>query len=281
MAIRTNKQTLPETAVVEETAVETEVVDEAAEIEQLKADLLAAKQQIEQALKAKKAETPAPPPVVKEVAPAPVVQDDKPAPYIADLKNAMDPELYGSCFPRIVGSNGNLICDKLILGTFIDVQVLSFSDRWMIVPVSDPKDKEARKFCRASYDGKTIPDRDGGQSMLIEEYTEEMSRFYKEFKISKYMDVFAVIFNADKNKEAGERLGTVQISVSPTAIKPFLAYLAQCRMNVGRGLFLPSHSNFMRIEADLVTGDKDNWTVLKPSYVPIDEVKNFTPIKEF
>jgi hypothetical protein len=293
MAIRTkSKVSVPaveetvveETVVVEETTKECEVVDSVSDtLAQMKEELAKAKAALA-AISASPGEAKvAPPPVVQEsrsLAKQKEADPNEPR-YIIKLKNALDPDTYGNVFPRLVGSNGAIINDNLILGSFIDIQVVSYSDRWMITPVADQKDKEARKFCRASYDGKTIPDKDGGDAMLIEEYVDSQARFYKEFKTSKYLDVFGIIFNSEKNAEAGKKLGVVQISFSPTAIKPFNAFLAQCRMNVGRGYFLPTHADFMRIEAELVIGDSQNWTVLKTGFVPIDAVGAYEPVLEF
>jgi hypothetical protein len=57
--------------------------------------------------------------------------------------------------------------------------VLSWNERWFITPVTSDKNKAgANKFCRASYDGETIPDRDGGPSMTIADYIEELKEFF-------------------------------------------------------------------------------------------------------
>lgn len=262
MAIRTNKPTVtvPETQEVETTVSQ------------------APTQPTPTQAPTQPTQAPAPAPV--QTADVPAVQEDYVAPSIASLRNALDPEVYGNSFPRLVGSNGSLINEQLILGGWIDIQVVSYSDRWMITPVADPKDTEARKYCRASYDGENIPDRDGGEPTPITDYTSDFPGGYKEWKTSKYMDIFGVIFGSEKNTPAGAKLGMVQISFSPTALKKLNAFIVQSRMNVSRGLLLKSHANFMRIAAEIIIGKTNTWTVLNPDFVPAEVVLTYEPIQE-
>jgi hypothetical protein len=203
----------------------------------------------------------------------------KVAPALTSLENAYDPEEFGNVFPRLVGANG-AICvsgDTLNFGEFIDVQVLSHSDRWMVTPDADAKDKQAKKFCRASYDGKTIPDRDGGPSVTIEDYIASVDGY--EFNpVSKYKDIFALVFNSHKNAEEAAEKGIVQISVSPSVLKDLRAFMMQTKLAVMTKRMLPSHQNCLRIRAEAKSNDNGNYTVLKFEHVPLDVAQLYTPV---
>lgn len=212
---------------------------------------------------------------VRKPTAAPAVIEEGKVPSFKQLENAMDPEEVGNTFVRVIGANGNIqTSEGLLFGEHIDIQVLSTSTRYMVTPEADPKDKEARKFCRASYDGSNIVDQDGNLQ-TIDDYIAENERFYPKFKKSKYLDVYAIIFNAHKNKEAAEAAGIVQISVSPTAAKPFNAFFMQGVLAEKRGLLPPSHRNCMRIKAEPKTKDTQNYTILLPELCPADALDGY------
>lgn len=200
-------------------------------------------------------------------------------PTLMKLKDAMDPEVYGNIFPRIKGSNGGLNTDAGTFGTFIDAQVHSWSKRVFITPVAPDGDKQARKYCRASYDGKTIPGRNDIPRMTIEDYTESVADKYEEFKRSDYLDIYVTIFNAEKGQEIADNLGIFQVSVSPTAISAFNAFCMQAPLTVARGAMLASHQNCLRILATAQkTEDKQDYVRMAFSPVPLDIVTLYTPI---
>jgi len=276
MAIRTNKVTVPET----ETPVQTETPETEVET---------------QAQAQPEIPTPTPTPDPKPATKAPAgeaaIYAEK-APSFMELRNALDPNDYGNTFPRVVPGSGIIQTDSaLMLGTYLDVQVLSFSDRWMYAPNVDmKKDPDSKYYCRASYDGKNIPDRDGGPSMTFEEYEAFAAELrtagkkppYTEWKLAKYMDVFAIIFNADPAKlEIAKALGMVQISVSSTAIKAFSGFFIQGLLNVNRGLLPLNKQNCMRIKAEPKINKDQNYTILVPELVPTDILANYTPVKPF
>ncbi len=224
-------------------------------------------------------------PEIKEVAvkakqEVAVVTDD--APSLASLEDAFDPIEFGNTFPRVVGASGGVKCDTLQFGEYIDIQVVSKSDRWMVTPKASQSDKQAKRLCRASYDGKAIPAVSEPEHILIEDYIDgEMAEAgYKPNNVGKYKDLYALIFSADKNVEEAEELGLVQISVSPTAVKALNAFIMQTKFKVKRGQMLASHQNCIRVQAEARSGDSGDYTVLTFKTVPIDVVKTYTPITE-
>lgn len=230
----------------------------------------------------------APAPAVKQQASAPAVVGDK-SPSFAQLENLMDPVEYGNTFPRLVpGAAGMIRTDSnIVLGPWIDVQVVSHSYRWMCAPVSpDKKDQEARKYCRASYDGATIPDREGGKSMTFEEWQEQAAEIrkaakqpaYEQWRIGKYKDIYAMIFNADeKYRETAVALGIVQISVSTTAIKGFNAFFMQQQLWVAKSMMRPDKAQCIRIKPiPGVNNAGDDFTILVPDLVPLDVIDAYS-----
>jgi len=202
------------------------------------------------------------------------------APSIKSLENVFDAKEYGNLFDRVVGSNGSLVCGDIIMGEFIDVQVLSTSDRWMITPDAEQSDKKAKKLCRASYDGKVIPGLDGEPDITIDEWKEEIENAgYEPNKVSKYRDVFAVIFNAEKNADKAKELGVVQISVSPTSSRQLKKFTMQTMLFERQGKMVPSHRHCMRVVAVSHTGDMSYTTTdFKP--VPLDVLAEYTPVSD-
>jgi hypothetical protein len=285
MAIRTNKTQTP-SAVSETPAVEeTTPTETPAAQEEVKAS--------EPTPEAPKTETkkPAAPPAVKSAAGAVAVHTGDVLTFL-QLRNALDPELYGNTFPRIVPASGKIRTDGGIqLGEYLDVQAISTSDRWMYAPVADmKKDPDSTKYCRASYDGKTIPDRDGGPSMTFEEWEEMAADIavknnkepYPEWRLSKYLDVFAIIFNADpKFLVTAQKIGMVQISVSSTATKAFNSFFMQGPLNVNRGLLPIDKQTCMRIAAAPGPIVGKDYTILVPELVPEEILAAYTPVQLF
>ena len=283
MALRSNKTTVPaatdETA-VDNTAPEKTQVDPAVAVAQAKekARLRVEAQEKAAADKAAKTET-----AVAVSAPAGALSTSVvPAPSITSLHNALNPEDIGTAFKRIVASNGG--CEesssKVDLGKYMDVQVLSVSTRYMIVPVADDKDKTARKFCRCSYDGETIFNSDG-DAITIDEYIESVSDVYPEFQpLKKYSDVFGLILHtADKAfEETAKGWGIVQISVSPTAIQSLNSYSMQTKLFIARGQLPTEKQNCIRVNAVKKSNDANSWTVFDFGLVPAEDMETCTPI---
>jgi hypothetical protein len=284
MALRSNKTTIPaatdEISSVDNTTPEETQVDQAVAVAQAKekARLRVEAQEKAAADKAAKTET-----AVAVSAPAGALSTSVvPAPSIASLHNALNPADIGTAFKRIVASNGG--CEesssKVDLGKYMDVQVLSVSTRYMIVPVADDKDKTARKFCRCSYDGETIFNSDG-DTITIEEYIESVSDKYPEFQpIKKYSDVFGLILHtADKNfEETAKGWGIVQISVSPTAIQSLNSYSMQTKLFIARGQLPIEKQNCIRVNAVKKSNDSNSWTVFEFGLVPAEDMETCSPI---
>ena len=217
----------------------------------------------------------------KKAAPPVAVGDIVEAPSLMSLRDAMPPEEFGNIFKRLVGSNGAVMeaGDKFILGTYVDIQVLSTSDRWFITPDADPnKDPDAAAFCRASYDGKTILDTEGG-SITIEEYTESVED-YDFNPPKKYLDIYAMIIHTQDQKMEEEAVswGIVQISISPTSVKGYRAFEMQGKLAVARGVVKPHQQNCIRMVAKIKSNKNNTWTALDPAHIPHSDLGDYIPL---
>ena len=216
----------------------------------------------------------------KETTAAPAVASTA-APSMMSLANAFDAEEFGTNLKRIVPASGSIKVakDNTILGKYIDVQLLSSSERYMIAPVSESNDKEAAKYCRASYDGKTIPARDGGDPQEIDEYIASVDA-YPEFSKKKYLDLFVLIIQpSDKDmKELAVDLGMVQISVSPTAIGSYTVFAKQGKLSVLRGVMKAETQNCFRVTAATKAKGNNDWTVFEFAPIPHKDIEDYVPI---
>lgn len=264
MALRTTTKVVVPTVETETPAVETTIIQETAPAETPVAE--------------KKKEV-----AVKKPAAALAVSNGAAAPSLASLHNVFDPTEIGTSFKRIVASGGS--CEEasqhIDLGKYIDVQVLSISKRYMIAPVADDKDVDARKFCRCSYDGLTITTNEG-ESITIEDYIASVDEYDEFGPVKKYLDIFALIINTENKakEEDAKNFGIVQISVSPTAMQGFASFELQAKLFIARGQIPADKQNCMRVNAckksNPATGK--SWTYFEPGIIPAADLEHYTPI---
>jgi hypothetical protein len=222
---------------------------------------------------------------VKEEVAAPAVAagDGKGVPTLLSLLNKWSTDDVGNVFPRLVGTGGALYVEKLSLGEFADVQVFSHNERWMIVPVSDVlNDPKVKRYCRASYDGVTIMDRETGRSVAIDEYSDMIKAdFPKGIKVGKYHDIFCTVFNCHKNLEMAKEKAILQVSISPTAVKDWQAFIRTTQFRELQGTVKPTHRNCVRLTADpRMTENSQNYTAIIFQTVPLEVIASYKPIIE-
>ncbi len=194
---------------------------------------------------------------------------------------AIDPTDFGyGDIPRIVANNNMIFGpDKMRLGTFIDVQVLSYTPRWMVSPGSD--DDAARELVRASYDGKTILHAGEDNGLDVAEYLDALKeKGYPKAALKEYIDVFCLLVNAENQNEGMllQQEGMLNISLSPQSKGKFMAYVKQIKLTVMRGLVAPEKASIVRFKTQLKTGDRD-FTLLVAG-VPPREISDAAPVIE-
>jgi hypothetical protein len=216
--------------------------------------------------------------VPKEVA----TSAGKPVPSLADLRDAWDMDEAGGNFDRLVGTNGALYIDKLSLGEWADIQVYAHNTRTMVIPISSiPNDPAVKKNCRASYDHKTVFDRESGTKVTIEDYADSISgQFPKGVEKKSYYDIYSVVLGSDKNTSAAKGVGIIQVSISPTAVGKFQNFVKNAKFRELQGTVLPSHRNCLRLEAEPHNEDGKNYVIILFKTIPVDIVKDYTILLE-
>ena len=206
------------------------------------------------------------------------------------LKNNIDPSEFGyGDIPRIVASNGLIFGpEKVKLGSYIDVQVLSYSERFMASPGSD--DDAAKSLVRASYDGKTLAHGGTDNGRDIDEYIDSLRKGFKYIddegkektvppypKAAKkeYFDVFCLLIGAEKADVAEDLAmeGMLNISLSPQSKGKFSAYAKQLVLTVKRGLIAPEKAWIVRFKATVKSANGKDFTLLVP-FAPPKEVSD-------
>jgi hypothetical protein len=209
-----------------------------------------------------------------------IVKSDGKIIHLTELRDKFDPLSVNNTFARIVGASGSLMekNNNTSFGEYIDIQVLSFSNRWMVTPDAEISDKKARKLCRASLDGKTIPGLDGEPDISIAEWQREIEAAgYDCNPVSKYLDIYAIIFNAAKNLDIASELGIVQVSVSPTSVKGFTNFAMQVPIFIKFGKVVVGKHHCVRVSAKAITGDYD-YTKTEFGPVPLDVIEGYEQI---
>jgi len=216
------------------------------------------------------------PPATRKPQQAGALATAKDTASLVALKDQIDPTEFGyGDVPRIVANN-NMIYgpDKMKLGTWIDVQVLSHSQRWMVSPGSD--DDEAASLVRASYDGETILHNGEDNGKLVADYIEELKEAgYDKAAVKEYLDIFCLLLDAENhdNAELLAQEGMLNISLSPQSKGKYNAYAKQIKLTVMRGLISPDKTSVVRFKTSLKSANNRDFTLLVP-VVPPKEVSD-------
>ena len=249
MALRKNKTKKFEEVTTQETAAAEEMVEEAVETTVEEKEMAPVEKQNDQIVaKAMK----------------------RTAPTLVSLRNQLNPEEFGTGLRRLKAGSGSVeTTNGEDLGRWVDVQVLSSSERYMITPISDDDDTAAAAFCRASYDGKTIPDIDGGEPTPIEEYIKSVED-YEFNKMKKYLDIFCIVLGCENKQIETEvqQWDMCQISISPTGVQAYRIFEKSVGLAVARGLAREDRQDCLRMEATKKQGKVRSYTVLQPVNIP-------------
>ena len=178
---------------------------------------------------------------------------------LLDLKNALPNLDYGT-LPRIVSCNGGGLQDgdKVKVGSWIKLHLLSYNDLWTISPGSDTT--ESKKLVRYSLDGQTIPEENG---MLITEYIAELQDKYPNASSKKYTELVGVLLGCEKGEY--ENIGEmVKVSLSPQSRTAFEGYQMQRSVKVQMGSAPAEGSEIFFIRAvGKVNGAGKDYVLLK------------------
>jgi len=200
--------------------------------------------------------------IAKAAASSVAVARDRPQAAFQDLKNALPPMDFG-VLPRLVGANGIVMdADKNKLGVFIDLDLVSYNDEFVVSPGDDSA--EAKKHVRYSADGKTI--NETGED--VAEYLKHLREVeeYPKANVKQYLQLVGILTASEKESEHKD--GMVQVSLSPQSRKLFEGFQIQQGVKVLMGTapaVEEGKSPKIRLTADSRTLGDNTFTVLKPS----------------
>lgn len=176
---------------------------------------------------------------------------------LAQLRDAIPPVQFGT-FPRLIGSNGNVMDkDGKVLGQFADIQLLSWSETYVVSPGSDTD--EAKKLVRYSRDGVTI-DETGEDVNAYLKTLREVEK-YPDASKKKYIELVGFLTASDKPSEHAGNL--VQVSLSPQSLLSFQAYMANVAVRVRLGSLVADGVENLRITPEVKTKGSKSFTLLK------------------
>lgn len=181
---------------------------------------------------------------------------------LTDLRDVIPSVEFGT-FPRLVGSNGNVMDkDGKALGQFVDLQLLSWTETYVVSPGEDSD--EAKKSVRYSRDGVTIDET--GESVAA--YLEQLRTVdgYENAAKKKYIELVGILEKADKTTDHLGQL--VQVSLSPQSLKSFEGYRANVSVQVRLGKREIEGAERVRVTPELKSGNGKNWTLLKVAAAP-------------
>lgn len=213
-------------------------------------------------------ETPAPTEATT-TAVAPVAKTPTPPPAkkaeMTGLLFANKQDLHHAPFgtlPRLKASNGNITdSDGKILGSFVDVQIMSWNNIWVI----SPNDKAAPKeLVRYSYDNKTFEE---DPSVDVVEYLQDMKHAWPNAASKQYAEVICVLHNSEKSSELKGKM--VQLNLAPTSQKAFEGFFLTGAFEISSGAASPEQAELIRFTATIARSNGNEWTKLVPSFAPI------------
>jgi hypothetical protein len=164
--------------------------------------------------------------------------------------------------PRLKASNGNVLdSEDKLLGSYVDVQVVSWNNIWVISP-NDPK--APVELVRYSYDNQTF---DEDPSVTVGDYLAEMKQAWPNAASKQYAEVIAILHGAEK---ATELLGKmVQLQLSPTSRTAFEGFRLQAAFQIASGTASAEQSDMVRFNVNVVSSRGNSWSKFAPDFSPV------------
>ena len=184
------------------------------------------------------------------------------AQFMDSLKDALP--VNWDTLTRIKASQGRMAAGNINFGEWIEFELLSYQDNWLISPGGDSD--EAKSLARYSDDGKTV--KDTGESCV--EYIERLKTLgYKEARISQRVILVASLLDCVKDASIDEGM-LFQIDLPPTSRAKFTTYRAQAAFDLAKGRAQPDDVIRIRAVANVEkqTGKSNEYTLLSFSRAP-------------
>ena len=166
--------------------------------------------------------------------------------FMDSLKDALRVEW--DTLTRMKANQGRIAADKLNFGEWVELQLMSWQDNWLVSPGSDAD--EAKAFAKYSDDGKTI--KDTGED--INAYLKRLQDLgYKDARIGKRCVLAFELMDCEKDAEV--EVGTLfQTDLAPTSRASFERYRIQAALDIGKGRATGDDVICMRATATVKTG---------------------------
>lgn len=170
---------------------------------------------------------------------------------------------YGS-FPRIKTGSGNLTDGVVNYGSWIEFEMLSYNELFIISPNEDSKDKavqdEAKGFMKYSYDGVNLDD---GSGLVVDYIAKLQAEDYPDASVKNYRECVGILMDCEKAAVAEDVLDKiVQIQLSPTSRTQHEGYIMANSFHVNRGVCTEDEVCLMKIKAKATSGGGFDWTVM-------------------
>ena len=157
--------------------------------------------------------------------------------------------------PTIKASQGRFSCDKKTIGSELKVEILSWQDQWLISP-GGQNTPENTKLVRYSDDGVTTTKGDN-----CSEYLQSLlNAGHTKASMAKRLVLVMVMDACDKAPELAGM--PVQINLAPTSASKFNALRNQVTFKVSRGLLTPEAATKIKLVADPVNSNNNDYTVV-------------------
>ncbi len=157
--------------------------------------------------------------------------------------------------PRLKVGSGNVVDqDGKNLGRWLEVQILSYNEVFVISPC----DKNApSELVRYSYSNITFDD---GTGDSVAEYLADLKTNWPDSACKRYYEVIALLRASEMSSDYMNEL--VQIQLSPTSVTAFEGYRKQTSFKLALGQVSAENVDLCRFEACSVTVNKNTWTKL-------------------
>lgn len=147
--------------------------------------------------------------------------------FLDSLKDALRVEW--DTLTRIKASQGRLAADKINFGEWIEFELMSWQDNYLVSPGGDTD--EAKALAKYSDDGKTI--KDTGEDINV--YLKRLKDLgYPDARLGKRCILAASLIDCDKDAQVDDGM-LFQIDLSPTSRAEYERYRIQCALDLGKG----------------------------------------------
>lgn len=182
--------------------------------------------------------------------------------FIGKLENVFPPVEFGES-PRLVVASGVFKdADKLVLGAWIEVMVLSWNYTYTVRPGTD--EASAKQFVKYSKHKDKFADGTSVPAYL------EMLRTTQNLPkatLEEYIEVVGLLLKSDKSYVHTGSQGIVVVSLSPDSVKTFRGMRRDTAVQVMLGSIEPTTEPVVKFVVEARSGNGKDWSRAVASYI--------------